>query len=91
MRFYYDEIARLNKTLYPHDDLTKKITEAKLYIGKHFSENINLDKIADKALVSKFQFIHLFKKYYGRTPNQYLQEVRIQKCKKVIAERKCCR
>ena len=57
---------------------------AKLYIDKHFSEEINLDKIANKALVSKFHFIRLFKKYYGRTPNQYLQEVRIEKAKKLL-------
>ena len=81
MNFYRDEIARLNKILYPHDDLTKQIIQSKLYIDKHFSDNINLDNIAGKALVSKFHFIHLFKKYYGRTPNQYLQEVRIAKAK----------
>ena len=84
MTFYRDEIARLNKALYPHDDLTKQIMGAKLYIDKHFSEEINLDKIANKALVSKFHFIRLFKKYYGRTPNQYLQEVRIEKAKKLL-------
>lgn len=84
MSFYRDEIARLNKILYPHDDLTKQIIDAKLYIDKHFSENINLDKIANKAFVSKFHFIRLFKKYYGRTPNQYLQEVRIDKAKKLL-------
>ena len=84
MSFYRDEIARLNKILYPHDDLTKQIIVAKLFIDKHFSENINLDKIANKALVSKFHFIRLFKKYYGRTPNQYLQEVRIGKAKKLL-------
>lgn len=84
MTFYRDEIARLNKTLYPHDDLTKQIKAAKLYIDKHFSEDINLDKIAGKALVSKFHFIRLFKKYYGRTPNKYLQEIRIEKAKKFL-------
>ena len=84
MSFYRDEIARLKKTIYPHDDLTKQIIDAKLYIDKHFSENINLDIIANKALVSKFHFIRLFKKYYGRTPNQYLQEVRIGKAKKLL-------
>ena len=84
MTFYRDEIARLKKVLYPHDDLTKQIIEAKLFIDKHFSEDINLDKIANKALVSKFHFIRLFKKYYGRTPNQYLQEVRIGKAKKLL-------
>lgn len=84
MTFYRDEIARLNKVLYPHDDLTKQIIEAKLFVDKHFSEDINLYKIANKALVSKFHFIRLFKKYYGRTPNQYLQEVRIEKAKKFL-------
>ena len=88
MSFYRDEIARLNKTLYPHDDLTKQIIQSKLFIDKHFSENINLDKIASKALVSKFHFIRLFKKYYGRTPNQYLQEVRIENAKKLLRKRK---
>lgn len=87
MTFYRDEIARLTKTLYPHDDLTKQISDSKLYIDKHFSEDINLDKIANKALVSKFHFIRLFKKYYGRTPNQYLQEVRIEKAKKLLQKR----
>ena len=84
MTFYRDEVERLGKVLYPHDDLTKQIIGAKLYIDRHFSENINLDKIANKALISKFHFIRLFKKYYGRTPNQYLQEVRIEKAKKLL-------
>ena len=88
MSFYRDEIARLNKALYPHDDLTKQIIQSKLFIDKHFSENISLDKIASKALVSKFHFIRLFKKYYGRTPNQYLQEVRIENAKMLLRKRK---
>ena len=86
MSFYRNEIARLNKALYPHDNLTRQIRQSKSYIGKNFSENINLDKIAAQALVSKFHFIRLFKKYYGRTPNQYLQEVRIEKTKKLLSK-----
>lgn len=88
MTFYRDEIARLNKALYPHDDLTKQIVQSKFYIDKHFSENINLNKIAGKALISKFHFIRVFKRYYGRTPNQYLQEVRIEMAKKFLQKGK---
>ena len=88
MTFYRDEITRINKSLYPHDDLTKQIIQSKLYIDKHFSEDINLDKIAGKALVSKFHFTRVFKRYYGRTPNQYLQEVRIKMAKKILAKGK---
>jgi AraC-like DNA-binding protein len=86
MSYYQDEVARITKSLYPHDDLTKQIVGAKLYMDKHFSDDINLDKIAGKALVSKFHFIRLFKKYYGRTPNQYLQEVRIEKAKLLLRQ-----
>ena len=88
MTFYRDEVTRLGKVLYPHSDLTKQIIESKHYIDKHFSEEINLDKVAGKALVSKFHFIRVFKKYYGRTPNQYLQEVRIEMAKKILLKRK---
>jgi len=88
MTFYSNEVARLTRSLYPHDDLTKHIIQSKLYIDKHFSENINLDKISAKALVSKFHFIRVFKKYYGRTPNQYLQEVRIEKAKAILQKGK---
>jgi len=88
MTFYRDEVARLDKTLYPHDDLTKQIKAAKLYIDTHFSDEINLEKIAGKALVSKFHFIRVFKKYYGRTPHQYLQEVRIEMAKKILLKGK---
>ena len=84
MTFYSDEIQRIKRLLYPHDDLTKQIVQSKLYIDKHFSDDINLDKIARKALVSKFHFIRVFKKYYGRTPNQYLQAVRIEKAKRLL-------
>ena len=88
MTFYSNEVTRLTRSLYPHDDLTKHIVQSKLYIDKHFSENISLDKIAAKALVSKFHFIRVFKKYYGCTPNQYLQEVRIEKAKAILQKGK---
>lgn len=88
MTFYSDEVKRLNKAFYPHSDLTKQIIAAKLYIDKHFPDKIGLDEVAAKAHISKFHFIRVFKKYYGRTPNQYLQEVRIENGKKLLKKGK---
>lgn len=45
----------------------------------HFSENVDLDNISDEAYFSKFHFIRLFKKIYGKTPHQYLITVRLNK------------
>ena len=88
MTYYSEEVKRISKNIYPHNDLTKKIVTAKFFIDKHFSDDLNLESIAAKAHVSKFHFIRLFKKYYGKTPNQYLQEVRIENAKKLFRKGK---
>lgn len=88
MTFYSEEVKRISKAVYPHNDLTKKIIASKNFIDQHFAGDLNLDLIAKNAHVSKFHFIRLFKKYFGRTPNQYLQEVRIANAKKFLHKRK---
>lgn len=88
MTLYSDEVKRINKDIYPHNDLTNKIITSKLFIDKHFPDDLNLDSIAAKANVSKFHFIRLFKKYYGKTPNQYLQEIRVENAKRLFRKGK---
>ena len=67
--------------LYPKVYLYKRIVQAKLFIDNNYHQNIDLNNIADEALFSKFHFIRLFKKIYGKTPHQYLTIVRIEKAK----------
>lgn len=88
MTFYSEEVKRITKNIYPHNDLTRKIISSKLFIDKHFADDLNLNAIASEAHVSKFHFIRLFKKYYGVTPNQYLQEIRIEKAKQLLQKGK---
>lgn len=57
--------------------LYKRVVQAKLFIDQHYPENIDLNNIADEASFSKFHFIRLFKKIYGKTPHHYLTQVRI--------------
>ena len=69
---------------YPKLYLYKRIVEAKLFIDNHHPEKINLDNISDEACFSKFHFIRLFKKIYGKTPHQYLIFVRIEKAAQLL-------
>jgi AraC-like DNA-binding protein len=69
---------------YPRMYLYRRLVQAKLFIDSHFSIAINVDNIADEAYFSKFHFIRLFKKTYGRTPHQYLTWVRIEKAKYLL-------
>ena len=69
---------------YPKVYLYRRIVQAKLFIDNNYSENIDLDNIADEAFFSKFHFIRQFKKIYGQTPHQYLKTVRIEKAMQLL-------
>ena len=69
---------------YPKVYLYRRIVQAKLFIDENFSKPIDLRNIADEAFFSKFHFLRLFSQAYGKTPNQYLQFVRIQKAKEFL-------
>jgi AraC-like DNA-binding protein len=66
---------------YPKVYLYRQIVQSKLFIDNHYSNAIDLIQIADSAFFSKFHFIRLFKKVYGKTPHQYLTAVRMEHAK----------
>ena len=84
MTSYQKEIIRIRDKIYSKDYLCNQIIQSKLFIDKNFGSNINLKDISGEAFFSKFHFIRLFKKNYGRTPYQYLTEVRIANAKKFL-------
>jgi AraC-like DNA-binding protein len=71
---------------YPKIYLYRRIVQSKLFIDENFAEDIDLECIADQAFFSKFHFIRLFKKIYGKTPHEYLSHVRIEHAKQLLKE-----
>ena len=69
---------------YPKVYLYKRIVNSKIFIDDNYSQSIDLSNIADEAFFSKFHFIRLFKKIYGKTPHQYLIIVRVEKAKELL-------
>lgn len=69
----------------PKQYLYRRIVLAKLFIDANFSQPIHLDTISSEAHFSKFHFIRLFRKAYGKTPHQYLTWLRIEQAKLLLA------
>ena len=69
---------------YPRQYLYRRVVRAKLFIDAQFSSAIDLDNIADEACFSKFHFVRLFKSIYGRTPHQYLTDVRVSNAQREL-------
>jgi len=74
----------MNPAQYPKVYLYRRIVQAKLYIDTNYAERIDLTNIADEAFFSKFHFIRLFTKIYGRTPHQYVTKVRIDRAMELL-------
>jgi AraC-like DNA-binding protein len=67
-----------------HQHIYRRIVQAKLFMDQHYDTGLRLEAVAARACLSKFHFIRLFKTIYGRTPNQYLIAVRIEKAKELL-------
>jgi AraC-like DNA-binding protein len=73
-----------NEEVNPKMYMYKRIVEAKLYIDNHYNEGIDLNNVSDQANFSKYHFIRLFKRAFGKSPHQYLIEVRLLCAKKLL-------
>lgn len=69
---------------YPKIYLYRRIVQAKLYIDKNFSGQLDLNNISGEAYYSKFHFARLFKEIYNQSPRQYLISVRIENAKELL-------
>jgi AraC-like DNA-binding protein len=70
----------------PKLELYRRIVQAKLFMDRNYAEPIDAGEIADEAYYSKFHFIRTFKSIYGRTPHQYLTDVRIERAKDLLEQ-----
>jgi len=62
------------------------LQQAIKYIHNNFSTDISLDRVAGTAGISKYHFSRLFKEMTGLTYQSYLNRVRIEQAKKLLAD-----
>lgn len=69
----------------PSIKISKECLKLKRYIEMHYTEDITLDKLAEISHLNKYYLVHVFNKYCGCSPINYLCRVRIQASRELLA------
>lgn len=62
------------------------LKEPVAYVRKNYMQNICLDKLADVTHLSISALERRFKKYLGKTPKQFINEVRLENARRLLIE-----
>ncbi|HXW01597.1 MAG TPA: AraC family transcriptional regulator [Anaerolineae bacterium] len=62
-----------------------QLTSVRAFIDEHFDQPLSLDELAQRAYLSRYHFIRLFRRCFYETPHQYLTRKRIEKAKYLLA------
>ncbi len=68
------------------DNIPLHIANLKRILDTRYYENHTLDSLQDELNISKYRLCRDFSKYYGTSPLQYLNKVRIDKAKEFLLE-----
>ena len=76
-------MLKIREQYFLKPSITDHLIKARNFIEENYCDDIDLQTIAEFSFFSKFHFIRLFKRCYGRTPHQYLTEKRMSLAKKL--------
>jgi AraC-like DNA-binding protein len=62
------------------------LQQALEFIDAHLGERLTLVKIADAARLSPYHFAHIFKRFTGIAPHQYVMQRRLERAKQLLAD-----
>ena len=66
-------------------DLSPAIRSALTYVDEHYAEKISLDGVAEHVFMNRSYFCQLFKKEVGLTFGDYVEHIRIENAKRLLA------
>ncbi len=73
-----------NRSLLSSPELPKVITEARMFMQSKVEEMVYMPDVAKHLNISYASFRHLFKKYTGLSPAQYLINLRLHRAKELL-------
>lgn len=63
--------------LLPTEYASRECSRARRYMDYNYKEEITLDRLAEVAGLNRYHFAHMFTRYYGQPPMNYLTQRRI--------------
>ncbi len=84
MTYFSREAERIAREVLPKPSTIAAVIRAKQMIDDRFCDAIDIDAMAREAFLSRYHFVRLFRRCYGRTPHQYLTDRRIMEAKRLL-------
>lgn len=63
-----------------------RVGEILNYLDDHFTEKITLTSLSERFYISEFYLCRLFKEYTGRTLNEYISHLRVERAKLLLSD-----
>lgn len=58
----------------------------RMFIDDHLEQPLSIDNLAERAYLSRYHFIRLFRRCFYVTPHQYLTRKRLEKARELLAD-----
>lgn len=78
------ELAKRVRMKKENSHVTSYVEQCKDYVSKNFRKKIYIDEIAEKLGISTSYLSHLFRKETGKTLEEYIIEVRLEKARNLL-------
>lgn len=75
-------IDNSNKSTYKND-----INKVIIFLEERYQDNITLDDIAKEVNISRYHLLRVFKSETGKTPFEFLNDIKIQHAKKLLVNK----
>lgn len=66
------------------EEIYKRLLLALEYLHQSYKQSFDLEEVANKAYLSKFHFLRMFKQAFGKTPFQYHQMLKMKDARKQV-------
>lgn len=88
MDVYQKRVKLIKDNYLPSGHVLQRMKKVRQYMEENYATHINIEDMASTACFSRYHFIRQFKLTYGRSPYQFLRDIRISRAKRLLQQGK---